>query len=304
MLSQGIHTVASNIYHDDPCETASLSNSIAKIMLKQSAQHAMLAHPRLNPNFEGNNDKKFDVGTAAHAWLLEGENAIAICEFDDWRKNEAKEQRDLAYLQGKVPLLGHQVDGIYFMAEAAKKAIANCPDLNGVTLADGKAEQTVIWKEGNTWMRSRLDWLAEKHDLIFDYKTTDIANPEAWMRAIIGNGYDMQDSFYKRGIKAVTGKTPNFVFIVQETSAPYACYFVALPPQYTDMGNDKVETAKSMWEHCMSTGVWNGYSNNIMYPDLKPWMESDWIEKKMMVEETKMQKIEREVKSGMHGIPL
>jgi len=36
-------------YNLDPCPSPSLSQSICKVMLDQSAQHAMLEHPRLAP---------------------------------------------------------------------------------------------------------------------------------------------------------------------------------------------------------------------------------------------------------------
>lgn len=302
MLNKGIHQIAENIYHADCAPVPSLSNSIAKVLLKQSPLHAFMQHPRLNQNYEGENDKKFDVGTAAHALLLEGKDKMVVCEFNDWRTSTAKEQRDLAYLENKIPVLGHQYQDVYLMAESAKKAIENCEDLGGVTLNDGKSEQTLVWQENANWMRARLDWLHNDHNLILDYKTTDILNPESWMRSIVSNGYEMQDSFYRRGIRNITGKDAKFVFIVQEASAPYACYFVSLPPAYQALGDDKIEEAIKLWSQCMRTSEWPAYTNRIMYPDLKPWQESEWIEKKM--QEPAESSMTQRIKSGEFGIAL
>lgn len=299
-MKSGIHNLSAGIYHADPCDTPSLSNSIANILLRQSPQHAFMAHPRLNPDYEGEDDKKFDKGTAAHCLLLEGANKIAVLEFDDYRKDAAKVARDEALLAGKLPILAPQYHDVEQMARIAKQAIADCPDLGGTMLeSDGYAEQTVIWQEGKAWFRSRLDWLSHDYRLILDYKTTDIATPDSWMRGICNHGYDIQPSFYKRGVKAVTGVKANFVFVVQEATAPYSVYFVGVPPAYEALGDEKVEEAKTIWQQCMSTGKWPAYTNRIMYPDLKPWMESEWIEQREQRKEFASQVDPLQLKHGV-----
>src|SRR5262245_50563917 len=68
----GIYDIPLAEYLADPCPAPSLSASIAHILLSQSPRHAWEAHPRLNPHYEPEEAEAFDLGTAAHAYLLEG----------------------------------------------------------------------------------------------------------------------------------------------------------------------------------------------------------------------------------------
>ena len=59
-MQQGIYNILAEQYHADPCVTASLSSSIAKILIEQSPMHAWMAHPRLNLKFKRQEDSRFD----------------------------------------------------------------------------------------------------------------------------------------------------------------------------------------------------------------------------------------------------
>lgn len=269
----GIYTIPSEQYHADPCAVPSLSSSIARILLSKSPAHARLAHPRLNPHYvEREASSRMDVGSAAHAMLLEGTDIVAVCCYDDWRKKEAQAARDEARALGKIPLLLHQYDKVMAMYVVAESALKTCTDLGGFEWSHGKPEQTVIWQEGDTHCRVRADWLSNDRRLILDFKTTEIANPAAWMRSLPSMGYDVQAAFYKRGVRAVTHIDPDFVFMVQETEAPYLCYFVGMPPAYLEIGRIKVEAALRLWTDCVEADSWPGYPPNIMYPDPPSWV--------------------------------
>lgn len=270
-MKPGLYDLPADKYHADPADEPSLSCGVAKIMLAQSPAHVWQAHPRLNKAFGDENNKDFDVGTAAHSMLLEGVDNMEVCYgFDSWRKKEAQEFRDSAYAHGKVPLLEAQYETVQAMVSVSHTTLLNCPDIN-LFWPDGKPEQTVIWTEDDIWLRCRPDWLSNDRKLILDYKTTKIASPAAWMRAIPGNGYDVQDAFYRRGVEAVTGVAPEFVFIVQETFEPYAVYFVELPASYRAIGEQKVETAIAKWRECMKSGKWPAYPPQIMMPEPPAW---------------------------------
>ena len=71
IMQQGIVNLTAEQYHSDPCPTASLSSSIANILLDQSPLHAYLAHSRLNLQYEREESSRFDLGSAAHMMLLE-----------------------------------------------------------------------------------------------------------------------------------------------------------------------------------------------------------------------------------------
>jgi hypothetical protein len=86
--------VSSADYFADPCPTPSLTQSLIKILIERSPEHAWTASPRLNPQFEYDDDTKFDIGNVAHRLVLGRGKEIEVVDFPDWRKKEAQEARE------------------------------------------------------------------------------------------------------------------------------------------------------------------------------------------------------------------
>lgn len=285
-MKAGIYNdIPADVYHADPADAPSLSSSIIKVLLDQSPMHAWTAHPRLNPNFldeVGEAESKFDAGTAAHALTLEGLDKIEVIDADDWRTKAAKEARDIARENGKIPLLTKHAKQVRAMVEVAHKSIAECADLSGITLDDCDKEVTLIWQEPNgVWCRARPDALERSYTLLFDLKTTQAsAQPEdAAKRVLDQMAAHIQAALYVRGVEVLTGKRPTFVFMPQETNPPYACSFIGASPAYMTLGEDKVLTAIKIWGDCLKSGKWPGYGNRIFWPEPKPWTVDDWVKK-------------------------
>lgn len=271
-MKAGIHTISAEQYHADTLvDLPTLSNSIAKILVTQSPQHAWCAHSRLNPNYESDDSSRFDLGSAAHAVLLEKDfSKIQFIEADDWRTKEAKSQRDMARAKGLLPVLHKYENMLRSMVSRAHEKIANS-ELKGI-FDDGKPEQTLLWQDGEAWCRARLDWLRTDQRVILDYKTTDSASPEACVRKISQMGYDIQASFYKRGLVACGGpEDAVFVFLFQEIEPPYACCLVALSTMYIEMANEKVDQAIEIWSMCMASGKWPSYPSEVVIAEPPPW---------------------------------
>lgn len=276
----GVFDIPEKAYHADPCAHPSLTQSIAHILLTKSPWHAWHAHPKLNPNYEAEEGANFDRGKAAHALLLEGEDRMAVIPFDDYRKDAAKALREEARAAGRYPILAHQVPVIARMRDVALEAIRNCEDFGGITLADGKVEQTLVWQEGDEWCRGRLDWISHDRRLIFDYKSTDgSANPDAWTRTMLGLGGDVQGAFYVRGNARTGGPASSkFVFGVQETEPPHAMSFIGLPPAFMALGDVKVQRAIDEWRECMRSGSWPGYPHRICWIEPPSWSINQRVE--------------------------
>lgn len=280
MSIAGVYKMTMAEYQADQLTSEpSLSRSTIIDLLDCPAR-AFFNHPRLNPQaHEPVNETKFDVGSAAHNLLLEGGDSIfVVFGFDDWRNKEAQQARIAARECGKIPLLEKQYVEVYRMVEAATKAISECTELGIANLRkEGDSELSYIWEESGIWCRIRPDWIRHKKDLIIDYKTSATnVNPDYFSSHINKMGYGIQHAFYRRGVKAVEGKQPDFVIMAQETEPPYFCSFHGLDLQNDDMQQRKIEYAIKLWKECLQNGIWPGYPNRICYAEAKPWELVEW----------------------------
>jgi PDDEXK-like domain of unknown function (DUF3799) len=282
-LAAGIHSISAAVYHADPCPEPSLSASIATCLCLSSPAHARHAHPRLNPAVESEEAERFDIGTAAHALLLEGDAGVAVLDYPDWRTNAAKAARDQARTQGKTPLLRKIWTDVEAMVISARAQLARHRDGNRAMFTDGQSEQTLIWQEPDSgiWCRARLDWL--RPDNIDDYKTTNgSANPDDWTRtALFANGCDVQCAFYLRGLKVLTGFDATFRFAVQETYPPYALSVITLAPSAMTLAEKKVLYAIEHWQRGLASGEWTGYTRRLCHAEVPAWHESWWLQKEL-----------------------
>jgi hypothetical protein len=271
-MTPGIHNLPADQYHADPCPTASLSSSIASVLLDQSPLHAWLAHPRLNPAYRRDDgDSRFDLGSAAHMMLLERrEDRIVRVQADDWRTKAAKEARAEAQAQGQYAVLERQYADIVAMCSVAQDYLLTTE--LGDILATGDSERTVLWQEDSLWFRARPDLLSQDRRIILDYKSTASAAPDFIARQIGRMGYDLQAEFYTRGMQAVTGREDTvFVFLFQEITPPYACSLISLSNAYRAVGLAKATRAMGIWRKCLTTNNWPAYSPQILYAEPKAW---------------------------------
>lgn len=277
-MTPGIYQMTADEYHADPCPSPSLSSSIAKILVTQSPLHAEISHPRLNPNHVSKETGRFDIGSAAHALLLEGdESIISVVEADDWRKKESQAKRDEARAVGRIPILAKDYRDLAKMVAVAHDFIAGS-ELAGI-FENGQAEQTIIWQEPGIWCRARTDWLTPDSRIILDYKTCGNAAPDAFQRQIGVMQYDLQAAFYKRGLEAVGGpEEAAFILLAQEIEAPYSCSLHTLSSSFVAIANDKVRQAIEIWQECTASGEWPTYTNRICRAEPPNWMLNQFME--------------------------
>jgi hypothetical protein len=255
----------------------SLSSSIAHRLVNRSPAHAWFAHPRLNPAWEPDEDRAFDLGTAAHAVLLEGRVVCAL-NFPDFRTKAAREAREAALADGGLPVLEHQAEAITQMVLNARAKIATSPDL--VSLGELLPERTIRWQEGEAHCRTRPDWLTYDHAVILSLKTTRAsAEPDAFLRTILNSGYDMQCAFELAGVKALTGAEPKYVWLAIECEPPFAASLVAPGPTLLDLAQQRFRAAVSRWTACVAADRWPAYPDRVCYLDAPPWALTQLLER-------------------------
>jgi hypothetical protein len=279
----GIYQIPLVEYIADPAPEPSVSSSIAHALITASPIHAFVQHPRLNKGVIDHGSTKMDLGTVVHGIVLEGdESRLVIVEADDWRTKVARETRDAARLAGCVPILAGDMGQVREIVSAALDAIHHSELASAFTPENGKAEQTLLWRDGDCWLRSRPDWLTYDHRLIIDLKTTSgSAEPTAWMRTMLGNGNDLQAVMGLRGIKALSkeGARCQFVFWVVEQNPPYASSFIGLSPQFLEMSEHKLERALRSWSDCTLTNTWPGFPSRVCWLEPPNWAWTQELER-------------------------
>jgi hypothetical protein len=234
----------------------------------------------LNPHYQHEDATKFDIGGAAHAILLEGDyKKIAVIQASDYRTKEAKATRDEARAARRIPVLVEHMTAIEEMVTAAQHAIRLSEIADVFTVEGGDSEQTMLWQEDGVWCRSRPDRLSKDRRIIVDYKTTSSsAEPNAWTKGpMIANGCDLQASLGLRGIMALThGIIAHFIFVVQETSPPYAVSFVGFGNQFQFYADARLQRALRLWQSCLRTDRWPGYPTRTAWVAPPPWKLTEW----------------------------
>ena len=281
-MSPGFHpSISAEVYHADELVGApTLSCSIAQILLSESPRKAWHSHPRLNPNYRAEAESKFDLGTCAHAVLLENDSSkIAVIDPEEypskkgaipegWTNNAIRAARDAARASGKTPLLKTVYADVRNMVDAALEFIKNSEIAEPWHAA--QPEVTGLWCETNgkgkpIWLRCRFDKLAVPLRFIGDYKSTMDASPEAFSRLIARMGYHIQEAFYRRGARALGVDEPEFRFLAQCSEPPHECSLHACHPELQRIADVEVERAIGMWRLCLSENHWPSYGGRIHY---------------------------------------
>jgi len=275
ITAPGSYNISFEEYLDDPCPEPSLSRSTIKDLLECPAK-AFNNHPRLNPVAEEKGELKFDIGTAAHALLLQGDDVAEVIDAKDYKTNAARDARTAARIYGKVPLLTHQYNEVRNMLPAARYFLQYCELSIHDLQKEGDSELTYIWQEQDIWCRIRPDWISKNRNLIIDYKTTASLSPASYEGIASQTGLDIQDAFYRRGVEAVEGTQPDFIFLVQEIQSPYLCALITLDMMFKDMGEQKVECGIRKWRKCLKYNDWEDYGGLAYTIEPKPWALASW----------------------------
>lgn len=268
-------------YHADAVgDTPTLSASIAKTLVALSPMHAWAEHPRLNPNFERKTEDKFDIANAVHHLLLEGLDVMEVLAFPNYTTNAAKEAREIARSHGRIPVLTHHATAVTQMTNAVAAQLAKL-NIDPVPLTDGTPEQTIVWDEDGVACRCRVDWLRNDYTQIHDVKTTSrVGHPSGWaQKTLYDTGCDLQAAAYIRAVRAATGVTPEFRWVLIEKTPPYAVSVIAPEASVLAIGEDKWERALALWRECLRTDEWPAYGTELHWAELPVWVESRWLER-------------------------
>jgi hypothetical protein len=275
--------VAEPDYRNDPCPEPSLTQSLVKVLIERAPKHAWTQNPRLNPQFEDDDDTKFDVGNVAHRLILGRGKDYEVIQFDDWRTKAAKEARENAAANSKIAILEKDFTRACDMADAARKQLAKHEDRDAFT--DGDAEVMIAWQENGIWFRSLIDWLHTDLRTIDDYKSSgmSMAPHVIGIRAETA-GWHVQAAFIERGLDVLdpagAGRR-RFRFIGQETDEPHALTSMHMNEYWLTMGRKKVEAGIALWLPAIKNNYWRDYGTAAVVPDYPSYKEKAWLEREL-----------------------
>lgn len=268
----------------------SLSNSIAKVLLDKSPAHAYARHPRLGG--QRKESALFDAGKLAHKLLLgegpkihvidamtKGTKTKAAKLVDDYRSDEAQQQRDEARKAGKIPTLAGPYESALKAADIVRGKLAKL----GITL-DGESEVMVTWQERQhdpVRCRGMLDHviIRDGRAMIWDLKTTKDASPRACSNSIVRYGYDTQRAAYTRALSALypglRAADIGFGFIFAETEPPYAVTCGRLDEILRERGEERWIQAVDLWADCLRFNQWPEYATSVVEFAAPHWIGGD-----------------------------
>lgn len=267
----GLYQLDAEAYHADPVPGRSLSSTGARKLIKTCP--AIFREQQLN----GQAPKAaFDLGKAAHRLVLGDGPEIVEVKADDWRTKLAQQQRDEARGRGAVPLLTRDVEIVRAMAVA----LAGHP-IAGRMFDDakGRPEQAAFWQdtESGVWCRALFDWLPSPTNgrlILSDYKTAVSADPVVWAKAAADYGYHQQAQWYLTAAQALglADDDAEFVFVVQEKTAPYPVTVVQLDSAAMKLATRLNRWAIDLYAECVKKDRWPGYSDDdVVLAPLPEW---------------------------------
>lgn len=284
-LPPGIHRVEAKTYHADLLRPEiTLSSSLARVLIDQSPRHAWTQHPRLNPAYEPQDRKTFDIGRAAHRAVLGVGGDYHAYPPETLASNgaastkAAKEWGDAIRAAGGTPLKADEVDQIGAIADAVRDRLARM----GITFDPARSELTALAEVEGVWCRAMVDNALDHPTFgpcLVDLKTTVDANPEGLDRTIINYGYHIQAQFYLEAWKAATGEERDFLFVMVEKEAPFEVTVCRMNAEALFMARKQTARAREIWKQCLRSREWPGYPLGLIEVGLPDFYTARWLDR-------------------------
>lgn len=270
----GLYDIPEADYHRDPVPGGSLSCSVAKKLIDECP--AIARYEADNPPGP---KKAFDLGSAFHQLVLgRGPELVVVERADgktDWNTNAVKAEVEAVRAAGKIPLKRAELAAAKQMAAA----VLADPDAGPLFApGTGLAERTIVWTHERTGtpMRSMLDWLRLDDGLpplIGDLKSARSVSKRGVAKAVAEFLYFMQDPFYRAAVASLGFDIRDiaFVFAFVDTSPPHLVTTAVLDAEAVAEGMACIEDAIDLWVRCHETGIWPGYTDDILTISLPNW---------------------------------
>lgn len=229
------------------------SKSIAGKILSNNAYNAWYFHPKLG----GHSKKQTDsmrAGSILHALLLGASDEVVTVDYDAFRTNEAKAERDTIEESGRIAVSQNEASKFDDAKNAITRQISNL--LPVYYDAPHMTELSVMYNFNGVECQSRYDWISPEYGLIIDLKKTNDASRENIERQIANYSYDVQDRMYTYAAEKAWPEIDwTFLFIFFENNAPHHVHIGPIAPPAQETGEAKALIASEQWRACLDKGA-------------------------------------------------
>lgn len=200
-------------------------------------------------------------GDVVHQLALGKGNGFAVLNFDDFRKDVAKNARDEAIRRGLTPILAKNFEESEIMAEVIRERIVEA--LDG---ASYQTEVAFLYQEmtpsGPIWIRGLIDVWCEERAIILDPKVTERLYDGKVERHMVDMGWNLQGALYPRAIgmilPALAGRV-RFADLMVKPKAPFTSRVVALDKYAEELSIRECQRAMFKFGECLYAGRWPGF---------------------------------------------
>jgi hypothetical protein len=253
-----------------------VSNSGLTRMLKSPAHYrAYVDGPPSEPS------PAMRLGSAVHMAILEPDKFADTYHPEPQIEGYANPRGTKSY---KAAVQQIEAEGFTVLREEDMTAVAAIteaahahPRLVKVITATGTAELSICWSDPDTGVtcKGRIDWHTPTTagGAILDLKTTKDASPSSFERAIYQFGYHRQAALYLRGAKELDLPVKHYTIAAIETAPPYGVVLYRLDDEAIRLGEVQVDFALGLYAECRRTGVWNGYTTDVVEIGLPAWAD-------------------------------
>lgn len=211
----------------------------------------------------------YDVGTLAHALILEGslDHLIKFVPHKDYRTKAAKAAKDDALNEGLIPINESEeyskLGAVYRMRDEVMKHPIAAELFTG-----HQSEVSIFWEQEGVPMKARVD--AIKPGIWADLKTMVSPAPDEVKKQISNYGYYIQKEHYLTGGQAATGFRPDWYFVAAGKSEPHSVSVHTVnEPEAIEAAQARIDYAIRRYKYAQEYG-WTGYTA-IYDHGLTPW---------------------------------
>lgn len=201
-------------------------------------------------------------GRAYHKFMLEPydfNNEYAIAPKVDRRTTAGKE----AYAKFEKESEGKEIidEDTYNKLVDMREVLYKTPYVKN--LIDGQHEKSFFWTDEKTGIKCkcRPDSFGKlgSQNICVDLKTTQNAETSAFMKSALKFNYDVQAAHYTAGLEAIYGEEYLFIFIAQETTAPYLVNVLQADAYFMANGREVRDVMLETYKKCSELDEWIGY---------------------------------------------